>query len=222
MKNYPIVVLFFLATLQISPCFAQKIVEGHILSEKSKQPLPYAMVQGMGENAFVYADEQGSFRITLSDSTEKLLITSSGFLKREMTIPLQAKRISFDISLKQIETNTKKEAKANEKKKDAKLATTENAATVVPNGQPQPLNLKEIREKISNSFAEDGIEGNVSLRVLVNEEGKYISHILLDNVHPILASEVEKYIKDIRFAPILQNGKAIKFSVNVQFNFKLE
>jgi len=197
--------------------FSQKIVEGHILSEKNKEPLPYATIQGMGENSFVYADEKGNFKITLSDSTEKLLVTSSGFAKKEVQIPLQAKRIAFDISLKPVETKAKKETKKPENKADSE----ENTRTVVPTGQPQPLNLNEIRQKINNSFAENNIEGNVSLRVLVDEEGKYIKHIVLNDVQPLLVSEVEKYIKEIRFAPVIQGGKPVKFSVNVQFNFKL-
>jgi periplasmic protein TonB len=69
---------------------------------------------------------------------------------------------------------------------------------------------------------EAGIEGQVMLRILVDEQGNYIRHIISKAAHPLLQAEVEKHARELHFTPAIQGGKPIKFWVNIPFNFKLQ
>lgn len=96
-------------------------------------------------------------------------------------------------------------------------------AFVFAEEEPQPVNLADIQKAIGYpQIARDaGIEGNVVVRILVDEKGNYQRHKILNSVHPILEKAVEDKIAQLRFTPAIQGGKPIKFWVNVPFAFKL-
>jgi len=83
--------------------------------------------------------------------------------------------------------------------------------------------LGEIRSKIGYpQVARDaGVEGNVVVRILVDQEGSYARHIVLNNVHPTLQKAVEAEISNIRFSPAVNQGKKVPFWVNIPFAFRL-
>jgi protein TonB len=89
---------------------------------------------------------------------------------------------------------------------------------------PKPLNIEEVMKKIGypTIAKEAGIEGQVMLRILVDEKGNYIRHIISKAAHPLLQAEVEKHAQELHFTPAIQDGKAIKCWVDIPFNFKLE
>lgn len=89
--------------------------------------------------------------------------------------------------------------------------------------EPQPINMNEVAKEIGypQVLKDAAIEGNVVIRVLVDEFGKYQKHIVINKIHPALSAEVEKHIAKLKFTPAIQGGKAIKFWVNIPFNFKL-
>lgn len=89
--------------------------------------------------------------------------------------------------------------------------------------EPKPLNMGDIQRAIGYpQIARDaGIDGNVIVRVLVDETGKYSRHKVISQVHPVLTKAVEEHIDKLRFTPAIQGGKPTKFWVNIPFNFKL-
>jgi protein TonB len=89
--------------------------------------------------------------------------------------------------------------------------------------EPQPLNMDDVRKIIGYpEIARDaGIEGQVVVRVLVDEKGNYRKHKMIKKVHPILAEAVESNLKQLKFSPAIQGNKPIKFWVNIPFRFKL-
>lgn len=89
---------------------------------------------------------------------------------------------------------------------------------------PKPINMGEVRKAIGYPpvAREANIQGQVMLRILVDEKGNYMRHIVSKAAHPLLQLEVEKHVHELRFTPNLQNGKPIKCWVNIPFNFKLE
>jgi len=90
--------------------------------------------------------------------------------------------------------------------------------------EPTPVNMDDIRKLIGYpQIARDGnIQGDVVLRVLIDERGTYVKHKVIKQMHPVLAQAVEKFIHRLRFTPAIQGGKPIKFWVNVPFRFKLQ
>ncbi|MEZ4847922.1 MAG: TonB family protein [Bacteroidia bacterium] len=96
-------------------------------------------------------------------------------------------------------------------------------AFVVAEEEPSPVNMKDISQLIGYpQIARDaGIEGNVVVRVLVDKNGAYSKHKVINQVHPILADAVEEHIGKLKFTPAIQGGKPIKFWVNIPFKFSL-
>lgn len=103
-----------------------------------------------------------------------------------------------------------------------KIEEPDYHAFVIVQEQPRPINMDEIRKKIGYPIVlRDGIEGVVMFRILVDENGNYVRHIVSKSAHPLLQAEVEKYVKELHFTPAIQAGKPIKFWVNIPFTFKL-
>lgn len=96
-------------------------------------------------------------------------------------------------------------------------------AFIVAEEEPKPVNMNEIKQAIGYpQVARDaGIEGNVVVRVLVDKDGSYRRHKVLNGVHPVLEKAVEKQLPNLRFTPAIQGGKPIQFWVNIPFAFKL-
>lgn len=89
--------------------------------------------------------------------------------------------------------------------------------------EPQPVNLDDIKKRIGYPPAarEAGIEGTVVVRVLVDEKGNYVKHIVLQSPHPLLEKAVVKELPNLKFTPGIQAGKPIRVWVNIPFRFTL-
>lgn len=83
--------------------------------------------------------------------------------------------------------------------------------------RPKPLNLTEIQKCISLPPAISPLcfEGRLIFRVLIDEQGRYVKHVVLRSPHPSLTAAAEKKIVCLRFSPAIQAGKPIKFWTNV-------
>ncbi len=94
---------------------------------------------------------------------------------------------------------------------------------IVVDQEPEPINLRDIQKEIGypEQAREAGIQGNVVVRILVDEEGSYIKHNVLNSVHPLLEEAVVNKIEALTFEPAIKDGKEIKFWVNVPFKFEL-
>ncbi len=88
---------------------------------------------------------------------------------------------------------------------------------------PVPLNMREIRQTIGYpaQAIDKELEGKVVARILVSEKGEYIRHELVRSAHPILADAVSQHLPALSFSPAMKEGKALKFWVNIPFQFKL-
>ena len=89
--------------------------------------------------------------------------------------------------------------------------------------EPQPININQLKQQIGYpEIARDaGIQGQVVVRVLVDKQGKYVKHQVVNQVHPLLSEAVEEHIEKLRFTPAIQAGRPMKFWVNMPFNFNL-
>jgi TonB family protein len=89
--------------------------------------------------------------------------------------------------------------------------------------EPVPLNLDEIKQQIGypREAKEAEIDGKVVLRILIDEQGKYVKHIVLKDPHPLLTRAVEKEIPALRFSPGEGGGKLVKTWVTIPFQFAL-
>lgn len=89
--------------------------------------------------------------------------------------------------------------------------------------EPAPVNLDDIKKLIGYPpmAKEAEIEGRVMVRILVDENGNYMKHVVLKNPHPLLTGAVEKQLKSLKFTPGIQGGRPIKLWVTIPFKFEL-
>lgn len=107
----------------------------------------------------------------------------------------------------------------------AQSDTTEpdpNAFVMLEN-EPQPINMNEVVAMIGYPLEakEKGITGKVIVRILIDEEGKYVKHLIVKKEDTILNEAVELKIHHLKFTPAIQGEKAIRTWVSIPFNFKL-
>ncbi|MCX7877828.1 MAG: TonB family protein [Ignavibacteria bacterium] len=88
---------------------------------------------------------------------------------------------------------------------------------------PECVNLAQVRASMKYpEIARDaGIEGRVTVKVLVNESGS-VSKVGSISGPDVFHDEVRSKAMDLQFTPGLQNGKPVKVWVTVPFNFKLK
>ena len=88
---------------------------------------------------------------------------------------------------------------------------------------PECVNLSQVRASMQypEVAREAGIEGRVTVKVLVNESGS-VSKVGSVSGPDAFHDEVREKAMDLQFTPGLQNGKPVKVWVTVPFNFKLK
>ncbi|MEM7371273.1 MAG: energy transducer TonB [Bacteroidota bacterium] len=92
---------------------------------------------------------------------------------------------------------------------------------VFVNQEPIVLNLKEVRHKIAYPFQNRGQLQNESIvaRILVDQNGRYLRHRIISQTNTQLRSRCDKFLSNLRFAPAIRDGKAVRYWVNIQMNF---
>ncbi|RMG65662.1 MAG: TonB family protein [Bacteroidetes bacterium] len=88
---------------------------------------------------------------------------------------------------------------------------------------PQPTNLQEIREALGypEPARKAGIEGQVILRVWVDESGRYVRHEVEESNHPLLHIPCELFAPYLDFRPALTRGEPVPGTVAIPFTFRL-
>ncbi|MEM7659042.1 MAG: M56 family metallopeptidase [Bacteroidota bacterium] len=88
---------------------------------------------------------------------------------------------------------------------------------------PTPLNMSEIQKAVGypKEVANDGIEGMIVARILVDQSGNYVRHSFVKTLDERLEDAISQEISNLQFEPAIQDGKGVKFWVNVPFRFSL-
>ncbi len=88
---------------------------------------------------------------------------------------------------------------------------------------PECVNLAQVRGSMQypEIARESGIEGRVTVKVLVGENGNVIKVGSVSGPD-VFHDEVRDKANNLEFTPGLQNGKPVKVWVTVPFNFKLK
>ncbi len=97
------------------------------------------------------------------------------------------------------------------------------SALISVDEEPVPLNMADIQRTIGYPVTarEEGMQGTVVLRVLVDEGGNYLDHSVITQISPLLTEPVEREIANIKFTPAIVEGVPVKFWVNIPFRFRL-
>lgn len=88
---------------------------------------------------------------------------------------------------------------------------------------PECINLSQVRSGMNypDLAIETGIEGKVTVKVLVGADGNVIKIGSLTGPE-VFHNEVKDKAKELQFTPGLQSNKPVKVWVNVPFSFKLK
>ncbi len=90
--------------------------------------------------------------------------------------------------------------------------------------EPIPLNLADIRRSIEypKEARDQGIQGKVLVKVLIDTLGNLEQYELVNSAHPLLVQAVLAKLPALRFSPARKEGRAQKFWVNLPFQFTLQ
>ena len=85
-----------------------------------------------------------------------------------------------------------------------------------------PQNEARIRAAIQYppALKAKGIAGTVYVKVLIDKDGYYKSHLVRDSPDPALADAVVAAIKDLYCTPARKDGKPIKVWINFEHSFR--
>lgn len=88
--------------------------------------------------------------------------------------------------------------------------------------KPKLLNRSEVEKLMgySDVSREKRIQGEVVLKVFVDENGAYSHHTVVKQGHPVLVKTVEEYAHLLKFQPMVVNGQGYPFHVLVPFRFQ--
>jgi protein TonB len=118
--------------------------------------------------------------------------------------------------------------KVQEKKVEEKVEKTEKVEKQVYQSfevekAPECVNLGQVRSSMNypEIARQAGIEGRVTVKVLVNESGSVIKVGSISGPD-VFHDEVREKSTNLEFTPGLQNGKPVKVWVTVPFNFRLK
>lgn len=117
--------------------------------------------------------------------------------------------------------------KVEEKKIEEKIEKKEVEKTIYQSFEvekaPECVNLGQVRGSMSypEVARQAGIEGRVSVKVLVGTDGNVIKVGSVSGPE-VFHDEVRDKSMNLQFTPGLQNGKPVKVWVTVPFNFKLK
>lgn len=89
--------------------------------------------------------------------------------------------------------------------------------------EPIPVNLTEVLEKVGypKEAIDAGVQGRAIVRILVDEEGNYVKHEFMKELHPAISSAINEHVESLTFTPALVNNTQVKYWMNVPFPFKL-
>lgn len=122
---------------------------------------------------------------------------------------------NLKVEEKKIEEKIEKKEKVVEEKSVYQSFEVEKA--------PECVNLSQVRSsmKYPEIAREAGMEGRVTVKVLVGTDGSVIKVGSVSGPE-VFQDEVRDKAADLQFTPGLQNGKPVKVWVTVPFNFKLK
>lgn len=88
---------------------------------------------------------------------------------------------------------------------------------------PIPQNIGDIRKLIG--YPKDArhaqLEGKVTYRVLVDEKGNYVRHMVLNSTHPLFDKACAGHLSGLKFTPGKMGDRSVPCWVVLPFNFKL-
>ncbi len=86
--------------------------------------------------------------------------------------------------------------------------------------EPVPLNLDSVKQLIRHP--QICVEGKVVVRLLMDENGKYVKHLVLKTPHEMCTAAVEPVLQHLRFIPATMDRNTVKCWVTIPFRFGYE
>ena len=86
----------------------------------------------------------------------------------------------------------------------------------------QPRVLKEVRAKYPNRLKEEGIEGQVRLRVAITKTGKTKAVKVIKSLHPVLDKLAKQSLMRFRWKPATVNGEPVDTKITYNYGFALD
>jgi len=102
-------------------------------------------------------------------------------------------------------------------------AFSQSVSYVHVDQEANPTNLKVVTDAMSypENLAIQGEEGTVVFRVLVDKNGNYKQHAVINSDNPQFTASAEQQLRKLTFTPAYQNNEAVTSWVFVPVKFRL-
>lgn len=203
--------IFFLLLFFTSALFAQKIVNGRVLSDNDKQPVQDATVEVKGTKTGTRSAADGTFSITVPRDNSVLVITIVGYEKVEL--PVSGKTRLGDISLQTSSVNLNEvlvTGYSSQRKKDitgAVSVVNVSNMKAVPSGTIESLLQGQASGVTVINSGEPGAPSNVRIRGITST-GSADPLVIIDgtpgNMHDLNVNDIQsiQVLKDAGAAAI--------------------
>ena len=86
----------------------------------------------------------------------------------------------------------------------------------------RPLNFQALvsQMKYPKEASEKGVEGQVIVRVFVDDAGGYVKHEIVKSPDPLLTKAAEPIVRQLKFAPATKNGAPVSAWVTLPITFQ--
>ena len=104
---------------------------------------------------------------------------------------------------------------------DAKKVSMANVPYTFGNRWPIPINMNQVKQSIGypQKAINEGLEGYVIARILVDEHGTYLEHQIMDAEGEVFLVQVSKHLHELEFLPGIRDMERTSHWIRVPFNF---
>jgi TonB family protein len=210
------------------------VVNGKVTEKQSGEPIPGVHVIIAGTTTGTQTDLSGNYSIKAQGNNSVLVFSFVGYKTVQVTA---GNKGSFDVSL-ETEVHTIDFSKKNymevpemkdENKEVSKTAINEPVFVAVEEMPSYPGGTKALQEfinvnlKYPEAAQKAKVEGTVMVNFVITAQGKTKDCKVVRSASPLLNQEALRVVGLFaNWNPGKQNGKAVKFTVNVPIEFKLK
>lgn len=207
-------------------------VKGKVVDMKTGEPIPGLHVTIAATTIGTQTDISGNYTIKAESSNSTLVFSFVGYKtiiqpigsSRKIDVKMDVESHTIDFSKENYmvaDVNGKKERSSFVKDKEVFVAVEENPSFTGGTDALKAFIQKNLR--YPEEAKKSKTEGKVMVQFVINVKGKVQDSKVIQGIDPLLNKEAMRIVNLIPdWNPGLQNGKSVKYTVNIPIDFKLK
>ena len=191
---------------------ADRTVEGVVRDADTGAGIAMANLLVVGTSAGASTDADGRYRLEAPDGAQVVRVSASGYVTREVALPAGATELDVALTVTSPLARTDGPAPS-----DADVFEVVDEMPVLIGG------LAGLQERVvyPQSARDEGVEGQVILQFVVDEDGAVTEPRVLRSPDDRLTEAALEAVSQVRFEPGVQRGRPVKVRFAVPITFRL-